>query len=236
MKKAIVIGATSGIGRALAKILSENNYEVGITGRRLEKLQSLQKELTNKCYIKNFDISCGLKAMNLLQELIDEMKDVDLIIINSGIGYDNFDLDWQKEKEMIEINVAGFVSMANIAYKYFLKRKTGHLVGISSIAAIRGGDAICYGASKAFVSNYLQGLQKKEFKSNIFITEIQPGFVDTEMTKGQTEMFWVSSSEKAAEQIYQAIQKNKKHAYITRRWRIIVWLLKILPDFIINKI
>ncbi len=126
MKKAIVIGATSGIGRELAKLLAENNYIVGLTGRRGELLCELQKEITTESYIKNFDIS-STEAMNQLEDLIKEMGGVELIIISAGCGFINPELDFNKEKETIDVNVSGFAAMANIAFKHFIKQGTGHM-------------------------------------------------------------------------------------------------------------
>ena len=92
------------------------------------------------------------------------MNGIDLFIINAGVVYHNPDLDWQKEKETIELNVLGFTAMANVAMKYFLRKGEGHLVGLSSISALRGHESCpAYNASKAFVSNYLEGLKKKSF-------------------------------------------------------------------------
>jgi len=166
------------------------------------------------------------------------MSDVDVIVISSGIGHINPLLDWSREKETIDTNVSGFVAMAGVAMHYFIQKGSGHLVGISSVAGIRGSnDGPAYNASKAFISNYLEGLSKKVAKEKlaITITDIQPGFVDTAMAKGDG-LFWVASPSKAAKQIYKVIQQKKKKAYITKRWTIIAWVLKIIPDFIYNRI
>lgn len=134
--------------------------------------------------------------------------------------------------------MTGFVAMVNVAFKYFVKRGVGHIVGISSIASLRGnGSAPAYNASKSFVSNYLEGLRQKAYKLGIpiIITDIQPGFVDTAMAQGEG-LFWVASPEKAALQIYKKIVVKKKHAYISKRWRSIAWLLKIMPNWLYNKL
>jgi len=236
MKKAVIIGATSGIGRELAKNLSADGYIIGITGRRLHLLEQLKDELSNQTFVKVMDIS-NENAISTLQNLINEMQGVDLVIISAGTGFIDPKLPWEKEKETIETNVLGFTAMANVTYHHFQKKGTGHLVGISSIAAIRGGDAPAYNASKAFVSNYLQGLRYIIGKSNnaIAVTDIQPGFIDTHMAQGDG-LFWVASPQKAANQIFRAIKKKKKHAYITKRWRLIGWVLKVMPDFLYNKL
>lgn len=235
-KKAIIVGATSGIGRELVKVLSLNGYIVGATGRRLDLLKDLKEELTAQIFIKKIDVT-QQSALSDLQNLIDEMDGIDLIVISAGTGSLEPNLPWNKEKETIETNVLGFGAIANVAYHHFIKKNSGHLVGISSIASIRGGEAPAYNASKAFVANYLQGFRYlvKKNNKNITITDIQPGFVDTAMAQGEG-LFWVATQEKAADQIFTAIKKKKKHTYITKRWRLIAWVLKILPDFVYNRL
>jgi len=236
MKKAIIIGATSGIGYELAKVLSADGYAIGITGRRLHLLEKLKNELPNRSFIKPMDVS-NESAREGLKNLIDEMQGVDLVVIGAGIGSIDPKLPWKNEKETIEANVLGFTAMANVAYHYFQQKGSGHLLGISSIAAIRGGASPAYNASKSFVSNYLQGLQYivEKNKSNIVVTDVQPGFVDTDMAQGEG-LFWVASPQKAAAQIYRAIKNKKRHVYITKRWRLIGWLLKMMPDVIYNRL
>ncbi|NOY39973.1 MAG: SDR family NAD(P)-dependent oxidoreductase [Nitrospirae bacterium] len=238
MQSAVIIGATSGIGRELAKILSENNYVVGIAGRRTHLLSELQKELPNKSVIKYIDVSSPGDAMSQLKELFSEIGGVDLCIISSGVGFISPDLQWSLEKEVIDVNVSGFAAMANVAMNHFFQRGSGHLVAISSVAAIRGdGDSPSYNASKAFISNYMEGLRKRARKLNlpIVVTDIKPGFVATAMAKGDG-LFWVAPLPKAAQQIFNVIKRKKSHAYITKRWRLIGWLLKVIPDFIYDRI
>lgn len=237
MKKAIVVGASSGIGKELAVTLAKNDYEVGLMARRLELLANLQQKIPTKTYIGHLDISQVNDALEKVKNMIQKMGSVDLIIINSGIGFINPELDWQKERQTLDVNVYGFCALAGMAYNYFSKQGHGHLVGISSISALKGNDlAPAYSASKAFMSNYLEALYKKAFKdkAQIIVTDIKPGFVDTDMAKGK-RTFWVASPSKAAEQIYSAILHKKQHAYITHRWRLIGWLLKIMPEWIYKR-
>ena len=130
------------------------------------------------------------------------------------------------------MNVAGFTAIAVAAMRHFEARRGGHLVGLSSLAALHGhGDAPAYGASKAYVSRYLQALRHRVAarKLAIVITEIRAGFVDTAMAKGDG-LFWVAPVETAARQILVAIRRKRPIAYVTRRWRLVAWLLRILPD------
>jgi short-subunit dehydrogenase len=238
MKKALIIGASSGIGRDLAIVLANNGYEVGLMARRIEMLEDLQRELSSKSYIGHVDLSEQSEAIEKAKKMIDTMDDVDLIVINSGVGFINPELDWKQEKQTIDVNVSGFCALAGLSYKYFSERGKGHLVGISSIAALRGGEAApAYNASKAFISNYMEGLRKKAFKEGvpIAVTDIRPGWVDTEMAKGR-DKFWVATPREAAEQIYEAIHKEKERAYITKRWNLIAWFLKLLPSWAFKRI
>ena len=238
MHKAIIIGASSGIGRELAKVLAKNGYSLGLAGRRIDLLLSLQQEVAASSFTKQIDVSQTSRAMHLLQELIHQMNGVDLVVISSGIGFINTGLEWEKEKATISVNVTGFAAMANVAMEHFMTQGSGHLVGISSIAALRGSEGSpAYSASKAFVSNYLEGLRKKVVKLQlpITVTEIMPGFVNTAMAKGEG-LFWVAPAEKAAQQIFKAIRSRKNHACVTKRWRAVAWLLKVLPDFIYLRI
>lgn len=234
----IVIGATSGIGLAIALQYLKAGHLVGLTGRRENLLQNVQSEYLGTAYIQNMDVSNAVLAASHLENLIEKMKGVDIVIVNAGVGYINQSLEWSKQAETIEVNVLGFSALCTTAMKVFLQQGRGHLVGISSIASLRGSDvAPDYAASKAYVSNYLAGLRKKAVKArtSIKVTDVLPGFVDTPMAQSK-QRFWMASKEEAAKQIIRAIERKRKRAYITRRWQLIAWLMNILPDWIYNRI
>jgi short-subunit dehydrogenase len=238
MKRAIIIGASSGIGRALAVTLSRDGYRVGVVARRTDLLTQLQAELTGPSVIKAVDVSQPELAMPLLRELIAELRDVELFIVSAGTGFDNSALEWEPERDTIVVNVLGFAAMVNVAVAHLETRGSGHLVGISSLAALRGNRvAPAYAASKAFVSNYLQGVRYRFNKSKlpIIVTDVQPGFVDTRMAKGD-RLFWGASPQTAARQIAAAIRGRKQRVYITRRWRLIAWLMQVVPDALYSKL
>ena len=238
MPKAVIIGASSGIGRALASELSEQGYEIGLAARRIPLLLELQKELRTKSYIKQIDVTDTSQAIKDLQSLIQEMGNVDVIVVNAGVFLNNPSLKWDSEKATIDVNVLGFTAMAHTAMMYFVARGAGQLVGISSISALRGETASpAYSASKAFVSNYLEGLRCKAFKANrnIVITDIQPGWVDTIMAAGE-KTFWMASAKEAAQQIYSTIKHKRQHAYVTPRWRLYAWYLKLMPRWLYDRL
>lgn len=238
MKKAIVIGATSGIGKEIAKLLVKDGYKVGITGRRNGLLNDLKNESPNSFFAKPFDVTNTKDAIEKLEELTTEIGGIDLLIISSGMGDINESLAFEIEKRTIETNVFGFTCIADWAFNYFEKQKSGHLVAITSIGGLRGSrQAPAYNATKAYQINYLEGLSQKAKKLNqaIFITDVRPGLVATAMAKGEG-LFWVMPVEKTAKQIYKAIVGKKKIAYVTKRWRLIAILLKLLPRQIYDRL
>ncbi|MBL7994636.1 SDR family NAD(P)-dependent oxidoreductase [bacterium] len=237
MKKAIIIGATSGIGQGLARILVDNGYKVGITGRRTELLEELKSENPNSYFIKTIDVRDSKSVVKKLEELTVELGGLDLTVISSGTGNMNENLDFDVEKRTIDTNVLGFTCVADWSYNYFEKQKSGHLVGISSIAGLRGSrQAPSYYATKAYQINYLEGLRQKATKQgqHIFVTDIRPGLVNTEMAKGEG-LFWVMSVEKTTQQIYEGIKMKKKIVYVTKRWLLIALILKRIPGPIYDR-
>lgn len=237
MKKAIVIGASSGIGKELVRQLYSSDYKIGITGRRMTLLEELKFESPEKILIRSFDIIDTDHSIKCLEELVSELDGLDLLIISSGTGDLNESLDFEVEKTTIDTNVTGFTNIADWGYSYFQNQNSGHLVAITSIAGLRGAKAApAYNASKAYQINYLEALRQKAVSThkNIIITDIRPGFVDTPMAKGDG-LFWVSSAEKAAKQIFRVIKKQKNIAYITKRWTIAAFILKYIPSYFYNK-
>ena len=238
MKKAIVIGATSGIGKSISEILIQHDYSVGVTGRRLEMLKSLKETNPEKICYCQMDVQDLSSIESICKKLIHQLGGLDLLIISAGIGDENKWLNFSIENNVIKTNIQGFTCVANWAMNYFKKQGHGHLVNISSIAGLMGnGDAPSYNATKAFQINYLEGLRLNADKSGaeIIVTDVRPGYVDTEMAKGEG-MFWVAPVEKAAQQIFTAIKQKRKVVYITKRWRIIGLLLKIIPYSILRRV
>ena len=236
-RTAVIIGASSGIGEALAHQLNREGWRLGLLARRLDRLEALRQTLAPDTVVRRIDVTHD-DAAAILDEVLDELGGVDLIIISAGAGHNNRDLNVELDVDTVTVNVLGFMKTAQVAVRHFLRRGRGHLVGISSIAALRGnGAGAAYAASKAFQSVYLDGLRDLARQSGlpIVVTEVQPGFVDTAMMKPErpyrrvARWLLVSSPAVAAQQIMRAIRKRAKHAYITRRYALVASLLKLLP-------
>ncbi|WP_255167428.1 SDR family NAD(P)-dependent oxidoreductase [Natrononativus amylolyticus] len=232
---AIVVGASSGIGEAVARALADEGYAVGLTARRVERLREIAVDLPTDAYVAAMDVAVTQRARETFDDLCETMDSVDLVVISAGVGPANRDLEWGPERETIAVNVCGFAAISTAALAHFERRGSGHLVGISSVASVFGnGVAPAYNASKAFVSTYLEGLRYRQAgrESEIAITTVEPGYVDTDLAAGE---FWMCSPETAAEQIVRAIDARREHVYVTRRWRLVAWLLALLPERVLRR-
>lgn len=237
MKKAIVTGATSGIGRAIAIQLAEDGYQVGITGRRTHLLERLQAERPQSFLMKTVDVTDVPGTTAQLEQLVNELGGLDLLVLSSGTGDLNEALDFAVEQHTIDTNVTGFTNVATWVFNYFAKQGSGHLAAITSVGGLRGSrQAPAYNATKAFQVNYLEGLRQKatRLKKPVYITEIRPGLVDTAMAKGEG-LFWVMPLEVAVPQMMRAIRARKKVAYVTKRWGLLAQILKRIPRWLYDK-
>lgn len=233
MANAILTGASSGIGHALAHELAACGYSLGLMARRTENLQSLRQSLSVPVTIQTSDFLNPDAALKDFRQLLITMGPVDLVILNAGVQHSNDGLLWENDRAMIDVNVRAFVAMADETARHFLKQGRGHLVGISSIAGTRGsGKAPVYGATKAFAAHFLQGLRQRLAAEcpAITVTDIRPGFVDTALVANAPKKFWVASPQKAARQIVTAIRKKKKYAYISRSWILVAALYALAPE------
>jgi short-subunit dehydrogenase len=229
---AIVIGASSGIGEELARQLSAQGWRLALTARRVERLEALATGLGADTLVRHIDVADAESAVATLEALIDELGGADLIVVNSGVAYYNYKMKWALDREVIQINVVGFAAVAQAAMRHFMARGRGHLVGISSIAALRAyGGTAAYCASKSFASAYLDGLRDlaKVREGAVTVTDVQPGFVDTPMIREEKGAFWIAPVEEAVACIVKAINRRAKHVYVTRRWGLIAFLQRLRP-------
>lgn len=237
-KRIIIIGATSGIGRALAEVFTADGHIVGVTGRRKALLQEMAATHPSSYHIAAFDVTDTDTSIGHLEALQAAMGGVDVIVVSAGGGDVNAALDFSTEQRMIDLNVRAFTQMADWAFNYFKKRGCGHFAAITSVAGMRGSrQSPGYSASKAYQINYLQGLRQKAHheRLNIVVTDICPGFVDTPAAKSPKK-FWVASVDKVAQQIDKGLRRRQKVVYITRRWRFVARLFRWLPGWLHERI
>ena len=238
-KKVVIIGATSGIGEELARQCVDKEYSVGGTGRRLERLEELKKELGNYFYYAPMDVTDHADAKKKLHQLIDDMGGMDIIVLNAGISNYPASSITAMEQKVIDVNVSGFVQLFGEAFQFFRKQGYGQIVGVSSIVALFGSSrAAPYSSSKAFISTYMQAYRQRcnKMKEDITITDVKPGFVKSEMTEGKKGLFWVGETDKAVSQMLKDIENKKSYSYVTRRWRLVAWLLKLTPNWVLDRL
>ena len=238
-KKAIVMGATSGIGMEVAKLLAAKGWQVGIAGRRIERLQALIPD--NKatpqggiiCY-QQIDVTSA-EAPSQLLELIDKLGGMDLYFHSSGIGWQNNSLDIEKELKTVETNGLGFTRMVDTAFNWFAthhqNNSKARIACITSIAGTKGlGAAPAYSATKRFQNHYLECLsqQARMRHLHISITDIRPGFVKTDLIAGSTYPLQLQP-EDVAKHIVRAIEKGKEVKVIDWRYAILVFFWRLIP-------
>jgi short-subunit dehydrogenase len=274
LKSAIIIGASTGIGRALALAMAADGYWLGLTARRVDLLDELADAIQARssqgsaspitapmpprALVRQMDVSDAASARAAFQALAEELSQqsaLEIVVINAGVGVWNPHLDWNNDETTIGVNALGFAAIANAAYHFFRQQikaaaertqsqhqqqsRLWQIVGVSSVAGTRGlGHNPAYSASKAFASSYLQGLRQKAGRKRlpIVVTDIRPGFVDTPMTEGNNQKFWSVSAETAARQMWRDIQRKRRTTFVTRRWRYVTWLWRLLPNALYNRL
>lgn len=231
---AIIVGATSGIGKEVALLLLREGWNLGLAGRRTELLADLEKEYPSQVKVAHIDI-CAEAAVEAWNQLAESLGGVDLYLHSSGVGWYNPDLDVEKEIKTAVTNVEGFIRMTTAAYHYFKRTKrAGQIAAISSIAGTRGlGAAPAYSATKKLQHTYLEALSQLSKKDGLDIsfTDIRPGFVRTAFLSGAS--FPMQMEVKTvAQSILGALKKRKTIAIIDWRYRCIVALWRMLPRWL----
>lgn len=234
----MVVGATSGLGRGLAERYIAEGHVVGIAGRRLSLLEEVSGGRSN-VYSAVADVTDIRSVTSVLQDLLLRMGGMDCLVMCSGVGYMNPELDVAPEQITVDTNVRGWTAVVDWAFGRFMQQGYGHLAAISSVAGIRGlAPAPAYSASKAYQIHYLDALRQRADISGgkVKVTDIRPGFVATPLLSAPEKFFWVVSAEKAVKAIYRAIDEKKRRAVVTRRWAMLAPMMKIAPEWLVRLI
>ena len=234
MKRAIIIGATSGIGQEVAKILLLEGWKLGVAGRRRSALETFQQIAPDQIEIEELDITQE-EATDKLQILINKLGGIDLFLLSSGIGYQNINLDSKIELDTARTNVEGFIRMVDSAFTYFKENGGGHLAVISSIAGTKGlGVAPAYSATKRFQNTYIDALEQLAHlqRLNIYFTDIRPGFVATALLNDGKHYPMLMKADKVGYSIVKAIKRKQRVAIIDTRYRILVFFWQMIPRWI----
>ena len=233
---AIVMGATSGIGYEVALALARQGWRVGVAGRREDILKKMVEETAGIVAYEVIDVTVP-QATDALHRLIGKMGGMGLYFHSSGIGYQNTDLDADKELRTIETNCLGMARLVGAAFRYFEQHTEaeGQIAVISSIARTRGlGAAPAYSASKRFTSHYMESLcQLKRIKGlrHLHLTDIRPGFVRTPLIEGSHFPMQLDARRVAAI-IVAAIRRRQAVVTINWLYRLLVFFWQLIPRWL----
>ena len=234
MKRIIIIGATSGIGYEIAQQYIQKGYQVGVAGRRKERLESLRAIAPTQVHIQPIDVT-EEEAPKQLLALIDKLGGMDIFLHCAGIGHQNRCLKQAIEMDTIETNVKGFTRMVLAAYHYFSGHGGGHIAVISSIAGTKGlGVAPSYSATKCFQNCYIDALAQlsRIEQRPISFTDIRPGFVRTALLNDGLHYPMCLSPQYAARLIVEAIDHRMRRAIIDWRYAILVFFWRLIPNWL----
>lgn len=238
---AIITGASSGIGLALALEMGRQGYNLGLTARRTERLQALKEQLLAMPSMAGkqvewlaMDVQDTTQVPKSMTALINKFAQVDVVVANAGAnqltGVGKGQL--QEQLDMIQTNLLGAVATVDAAAEYFRARKAGHIVGISSLASLTPiPKQAAYCATKAGFSMYLDASAIELKRYNIHVTKILPGFVKTDIVDNMEQFPFLVSAEQAAREMMQHIRKRRSTGVVPGYpWRAVKPLLANMPS------
>ncbi len=241
---ALVVGASSGIGEALARRLATDGARVALVARREDELRRIMQEINNaageeRAVAVAHDVRAIDEAPDLVQEIAQRLGGLDLVIYAAGtmpaVAIDEFNT--VKDRQMLDVNLLGAVAWLNPVADRMARLGRGTIVGVGSVAGDRGrAPNPVYCTSKAGFHAYLEALRNRLAKLGVKVVTIKPGFVDTAMTKGKEGLFWLISADRAAEIILNKARRGVVTAYVPARWRLVMMIVRSIPSFIFSKL
>lgn len=239
MKRAVVIGASSGIGLEVARLLLRDGWQLGVAARREDRLLALKREAEEEADNRVMIVECidvtADDATTKLRTLINRLGGMDLFFYASGIGKQNRTLTEDIELATVQTNALGFTRMVGEAFRYFAEQGRGHIAAITSIAGTKGlGPAPAYSATKAMQTTYLQALEQQAHARHldIRITDLRPGFVDTDLLAGNFHYPMMMRPERVAQEILRAIRRREYVRVIDWRYRLLTAAWRCLPRWL----
>ena len=230
MKRAIVIGASSGIGREVSRLLLADGWTVGVAARREDRLLELKASSPDNVEVMRIDVTAADAGERLL-ELVKRLGGVGLFVYCSGVGWQNAGLEPAPELATVDVNVKGFTAMVGTMFNYMAANLGGDIAVISSVAGTKGlGVAPSYSASKVYQNTYIQALEQLSNMRRLHIrfTDIRPGFVDTDLLAGGGHYPMLMDKTVVARHIVRAIYAHRHVCVIDWRYRVLVALWRAM--------
>ncbi len=239
MSRAIVVGASSGMGEAIAKQLARDGATVAIVARRAAELERIAKTMPDKIKPYPHDVEDLDAASGLFEKIVKELGGLDMVVYAAGVmpTVEEGEYSFPKDRQMVAVNLLGAMAWLNPAAARFEAARAGTIVGISSIAGERGRrGAPGYCTSKAALSTYLESLRNRCSRYGVNVVTIKPGFVDTAMTRGKKGLFWLVSADEAARQVLALSRRGTSASgFVPARWAWVAAVVRAIPSFIFRR-
>jgi short-subunit dehydrogenase len=241
--KALLVGASSGMGAALARHLAKEGFDLALVARRLPKLQALAGKVTDEHGIRalafQHDVQDVDAVPGLLGEITRALGGLDLFVYLAGVMFPHDPTAYDTENDLltVRVNLLGAIAWCNPVAQRFAAAGAGQIVGLASIAGDRGRRAIpAYSASKAGLETYLEALRNRVSRDGVTVTTIKAGQVSTDMLKAAAVERGPITPEQAAASIWRAIRLRKQVVYIPWRWALVGWVIRQIPSFIFRRL
>ena len=240
-RRAVIVGASVGIGASLARQLAADGYAVALVARREAALRELADTITTQTgrttwtYVHDVTDTDAIPA--LFQKMLHDLKRIDVLVYNAGVmpGVARDEFNAEKDQAMIAVHMTGGMAWLAQAATFFERMGSGHIVGISSIAAERGRVINPgYNATKAGFDTYLEALRNRLTRKGVHVLTVRPGPVDTDMTKDVGGLFMISP-ETVATDIARALKRGRQIMYTPARWQLIMGIVRNIPSIIFRR-
>lgn len=242
--RAVVVGASSGIGEALAHKLADEGYVTALLAPDMANLQKVAASINEKAgetaaLAYKHDVTKFNQVPQTFQKILGDLGQLDALFYIAGVmptvAMDEYNFD--KDRAMVEVNMLGGMAWMGQAAVVFERMGAGNIVGIASVAADRGRvKNPGYNASKAGLDTYLEALRNRLTRKGVHVLSVKPGFVETAMLKDAGPTFGVISTEKAADVIFRGMNSSKQVIYTPWWWRWIMWVIIHMPSFIFRRL
>jgi short-subunit dehydrogenase len=242
-RRVIVVGATSGIGEAIARRLARPGAKIALLGRRKVELARVAVAVTAsgaEPLEVEHDVTDFDGIPTLFDRLLRELGGVDLLVYAAGVMPSTLEseYDFAKDRQMMDVNALGAIAWCDSAAAEFEARRGGTILGISSIAGERGrrGNPV-YTASKAALTTYLEALRNRLSRYGVSVVTAKPGFVDTAMTQGKPGLFWVISADEAARRCLALAERGQsRQGFIPSRWALVAFVVRSIPSVVFRRL
>jgi short-subunit dehydrogenase len=243
-KTVLIVGASRGIGAALAREFAARGAQLGLLSRSHDQLQALAADLRKQYGARveaaTLDVLDSHSVQPIMQGMMQRLGQVDIVIANAGVtGWRRSgDGNVAEDRRIIETNLLGAIAVIDAAVAHFKRQQGGQVVGISSISAFRGiPGSGAYSASKAALTNYLEALRVELAGKNITVTVVHPGFVKTDIAPGMEKYPFAAEPDRVAREIAAGILRRKKSLIVPRfPWSLVLPAMRVLPDAFIKKV